>query len=186
MRLCRMPPLRHHSATHPRADRTYNPPVSPRDLLYLLIFPVLAAPFYFFSSGLAPADVVARSLLVLFAFVVVDRLVSGGHPHPSTLRVASLFAVLLMFVGLGAYGLSFLGTAGVLVVVTLLSAVTLTAALLRPNVRDTREAAGLCTECGYDLRASEDRCPECNARIPEYLARKRRIAAELKAPTDNP
>jgi hypothetical protein len=160
--------------------------VSPRDLLYLLIFPCLAAPFYFLAVGTPPADTVVRSLLILFAFVVIDRLVSGGHPYPSPLRVAALFAALLMFIGLGAYSLSFLGAAGVLAVVTLLSAVTLTATLLRrPNLRDAREAAGLCTECGYDLRASEDRCPECNARIPEYLARKRRIAAEFKASTGN-
>jgi hypothetical protein len=129
---------------------------------------------------------IARSLLVLFAFVVIDRLISGGHPYPSPLRVAALLGALLMFIGLGAYSLSFLGTAGVLAVVTLLSAVTLTATLLRrPNVRAAREAAGLCTECGYDLRASEDRCPECNARIPEYLSRKRRIAAELRASTSH-
>jgi len=160
--------------------------VSPRELLYLLIFPTLAAPFYFLAAGLPPADVVGRSCLVLFAFVLIDRLVSGGHPHPSLLRVGALVAALLMFVGLGAYSLSFLGTAGVLAVVSLLSAVTLTATLLRrPNRRDAREAAGLCTECGYDLRASEDRCPECNARIPEYLSRKRRIAAELRASTTN-
>lgn len=161
--------------------------MSPRDLLYLLIFPTLAAPFYFLAAGLPPADVVARSLLVLLAFALIDRLISGGHGYPSPLRVAALFAALLMFVGLGAYSLSFLGGAGVLAIVTLLAAVTLTATLLRrPNVRDAREAAGLCTECGYDLRASEDRCPECNARIPEYLARKRRIAAELKASGSHP
>jgi hypothetical protein len=151
-------------------------------LLYLLILPCLAAPFYFLQSGLPPADGVARSLLVLFAFAVIDRLISGGHPYPGPLRVCALMAAVLMFLGLGAYTLSFLGAAGVLAVVTLLSAVTLLSTILkRPNLRDTRAAAGLCTNCGYDLRASQDRCPECNTRIPAYLARKRRIAAELQA-----
>jgi hypothetical protein len=32
--------------------------------------------------------------------------------------------------------------------------------------RAARAAAGLCTECGYDLRASPGRCPECGAEGP--------------------
>jgi hypothetical protein len=38
--------------------------------------------------------------------------------------------------------------------------------LHRRRVREVRQARGLCVWCGYDLRGSAGRCPECGARAP--------------------
>ena len=50
-------------------------------------------------------------------------------------------------------------------------------AIWRHRRAKRREFHGSCLSCGYDLRFSRDRCPECGSLIPEPPPREREVAA---------
>lgn len=68
--------------------------------------------------------------------------------------------------GLGTVGYDFRAEipAGVILGITALAAGV--PALSRYRRARAQAKAGLCRRCGYDLRASKDRCPECGTPIP--------------------
>ena len=77
--------------------------------------------------------------------------------------LGSAFALILVQVGFVMAGRSLL--AGILVVltvlVTIVTVITLTVRNFRRLNRQLHFAEGFCCNCGYDLRESAERCPEC-------------------------
>ena len=101
--------------------------------------------------------------------------------------LAGLLIVLAIFVAL----LSLLGGPGIILLTMALAAVVYwrTHEL---HVREQRVQSGHCADCGYDLRASPERCPECGRDAtqdePAWRRMRRLREAEVKrtAAADTP
>ncbi len=91
---------------------------------------------------------------------------SGSNPF----IVYGIFVGIIMFWLLGACILSVFGP-----IVALLAVGALFAAVgyysKRAAQREMRANMGLCPQCGYDLRATDAACPECNTPVPEEILR---------------
>ncbi len=91
----------------------------------------------------------------------------------ATLVVAAPVVGLVWWVVAGM--LSPLGPLGSLTFAAAVCALPTVVSRLR-TTRADRVAAGLCGECGYDLRKTPDRCPECGSPLAEEQLRRRRWA----------
>ena len=83
----------------------------------------------------------ASSMMGVLALVLSPALTSHGRRVHRPLFGWACFAVAIAFVVAG------------------------TLAHIRLRRIEYRETTGLCPACGYDLRASKDRCPECGLAI---------------------
>jgi hypothetical protein len=104
------------------------------------------------------------------------RLIGTGLNPFIVYGSALLFVACWFF---GAYLLSIFGPLFAIVITAGLFATSL--ALSRKETRaEARMNMGLCPKCGYDLRASNDRCPECGTPIPEPILRWRRLRPPIE------
>lgn len=93
--------------------------------------------------------------------------------------IYGIFLGIVVFWLLGACILSLLGPIGMLFAVAALFAIVGYYSK-RAALRETRAGMGLCPICGYDLRASDAACPECNTPVPEEILRRRRLMIEMR------
>jgi len=102
----------------------------------------------------------------------------GSGFSPIAIYVILLGIVVLWF--LGACLLSFLGPIVMLLLGAGLFAVTAYLSK-RAADRDARAGMGLCPKCAYDLRATEEKCPECGTAVPDEIVRRRRSLDRMRA-----
>jgi hypothetical protein len=151
-----------------------------------LAFAVLGAPLV-----LSLHPVVAAA--ALFVLALLGLAMSAGSGRISALGVYSLVLALLSgsclvisaMWAVGAVLRAVFGPLlGGLLMVAAIVLLAVLAVVLDPQGRRRRlDAEGRCGRCGYDVRASPLRCPECGEPVAEDQIRRRRILMGQSAPS---
>jgi hypothetical protein len=123
------------------------------------------------------ASVLTAGVTVL-AFAAVHAFLFGGDGsvHPVTV-IATLTGFVLVLAAIVAL-LSVLHPAMLAGLIVVLGVPVLLYSH-RQRTKEQWTQSGRCETCGYDLRASPERCPECNTPVPADSLR--RIRAEMAA-----
>ena len=118
-------------------------------------------------------------IALLFSIAIIAAAIARRRTDEvDPVRVYAMLLSIVLFCLAAILALSTLGPFGIAV----LAAVLIMGNVLlnrRDNLRSYRANAGLCVDCGFDLRETTELCPECGKPLPEELLRRRRIAAAI-------
>ncbi len=145
-------------------------------LVALLFIASCVAGFLVATSGDLRPELASALLIVTISITAAWRWL--GSPFLELLSLFAWLATLIAVIPILAGIPYLLGAAVVGVAVMSPLGIVL---YLRKEEREAREVDGRCLYCGYDLRASSERCPECGREVEGDVYRRRRIAEELRA-----
>jgi hypothetical protein len=147
-------------------------------LAELAVATILIAVVLHWGSDLPGPAIGGLIFLMSVAITAIGTFLTRRRRELPPARVYLVFLGALAFFGLIAWFLSLLGPIlmGILILALAIPVAQLT-------IRDARSRrwrnAGLCPGCGYDIRATPERCPECGLDFPCELPRLRRVRAAM-------